>query len=41
MAVKIKVVRESLLKHPVRNIILLVVGGTILLGLVVDRKSVV
>ena len=35
MAVKIKVVRASLLKHPVRNIILLVVGGTLLLGLVV------
>jgi penicillin-binding protein 1B len=38
LAVKIKVVRESLLKHPVRNIILLVVGGTILLGLVVGES---
>ena len=38
MAVKIKVVRESLLKHPVRNIILLVVGGTLLLGLVVGES---
>ena len=35
MAVKVKVVRASFLKHPVRNIILLVVGGTLLLGLVV------
>lgn len=38
MAVKIKVVRASLLEHPVRNIILLVVGGTILLGLVVGES---
>ncbi len=38
MAVKIKVVRESLLKHPMRNIILLVAGGTILLGLVVGES---
>jgi penicillin-binding protein 1B len=38
LAVKIKVVRESLLKHPVRNIILLVVGGTILLGLAVGES---
>ena len=38
MAVKIKVVRASLLKHPVRNIILLVVGGTVLLGLVVGES---
>jgi len=38
LAVKIKVVRASLLKHPVRNIILLVVGGTILLGLVVGES---
>ena len=38
MAVKIKVVRESLLKHPVRNILLLVVGGTLLLGLVVGES---
>jgi penicillin-binding protein 1B len=38
LAVKIKVVRESLLKHPVRNIILLVVGGTVLLGLVVGES---
>ena len=38
MAVKIKVVRASLLKHPVRNIILLVVGGTLLLGLVVGES---
>ena len=35
MALKIKVVRTSLLEHPVRNIILLVLGGTLLLGLVV------
>jgi penicillin-binding protein 1B len=35
LAVKVKVVRASLLKHPVRNIILLVLGGTLLLGLVV------
>ena len=35
MAVKIKVVRKSLLEHPVRNIILLVLAGTLLLGLVV------
>ena len=35
MAVKINVVRTSLLKHPVRNIILLVLGGSLLLGLVV------
>ena len=38
MAVKISVVRTSLLKHPVRNIILLVVGGTLLLGLVVGES---
>ena len=38
MAVKIKVVRASLLKHPVRNIILLVVGGTLLLGLIVGES---
>ncbi|MDX6459112.1 MAG: penicillin-binding protein, partial [Acidobacteriaceae bacterium] len=38
MAVKIKVIRASLLKHPVRNIILLVVGGTVLLGLVVGES---
>jgi penicillin-binding protein 1B len=38
LAVKIKVVRASLLKHPVRNIILLVVGGTLLLGLVVGES---
>jgi penicillin-binding protein 1B len=36
--VKIKVVRASLLAHPVRNIILLVVGGTLLLGLVVGES---
>ncbi len=35
MAIKINVVRTSLLKHPVRNIILLVLGGALLLGLVV------
>ena len=35
MALKIKVVRASLLAHPVRNIILLVLGGSLLLGLVV------
>ena len=35
MPVKVKVVRASLLKHPVRNIILLVLGGSLLLGLVV------
>jgi len=38
LAVKIKVIRASLLKHPVRNIILLVVGGTVLLGLVVGES---
>jgi penicillin-binding protein 1B len=38
LAVKIKVVRASLLKHPVRNIILLVVVGTALLGLVVGES---
>ncbi len=38
MAVKIKVVRASLLAHPVRNIILLVVGGTLLLGLIVGES---
>ena len=38
MALKIKVVRKSLLEHPVRNIILLVVGGTLLLGLVVGES---
>jgi len=38
LAVKIKVVRASLLKHPVRNIILLVVGGTLLLGLIVGES---
>jgi penicillin-binding protein 1B len=38
LAVKIKVVRASLLKHPVRNIILLVVVGTVLLGLVVGES---
>ncbi len=37
MALKIKVVRASLLEHPVRNIILLVVGGTLLLGMVVGE----
>ncbi len=35
MAVKIKVVRASLLEHPVRNIILIALVGTLLLGLVV------
>ena len=35
MALKIKVVQASLLKHPVRNIALIVVGGTLLLGFVV------
>ena len=35
MALRIKVVRASLLEHPVRNIILLVVASTLLLGLVV------
>jgi penicillin-binding protein 1B len=38
LALKIKVVRKSLLEHPVRNIILLVVGGTLLLGLVVGES---
>ena len=38
MTVKIKVVRATLLEHPVRNIILLVVGCTILLGLVVGES---
>jgi penicillin-binding protein 1B len=38
LPVKIKVVRASLLKHPVRNIILLVVVGTVLLGLVVGES---
>jgi penicillin-binding protein 1B len=38
LAVKIKVIRASLLAHPVRNIILLVVGGTILLSLVVGES---
>ena len=35
MALKINVVRTSLLKHPVRNIILLVLGGSLVLGAVV------
>ena len=35
MALKIKVVRKSLLEHPVRNIILLVLASTLLLTLVV------
>jgi penicillin-binding protein 1B len=35
LAVKIKVVRASLLEHPVRNIILIALVGTLLLGLVV------
>ena len=35
MTVKIKVVRASLLEHPVRNIILIALVGTLLLGLVV------
>jgi penicillin-binding protein 1B len=35
LALKIKVVQASLLKHPVRNIALIVVGGTLLLGFVV------
>ena len=35
MTVKIKVVRASLLEHPVRNIILIALVGTILVGLVV------
>ena len=35
MAVKIKVVRASLLEHPVRNIILIALVGTLLVGLVV------
>ena len=38
MALKIKVVRASLLEHPVRNIILLVVGGTLLLGMIVGES---
>ena len=38
MTVKIKVVRASLLEHPVRNIILFVLGGTLLLGLVVGES---
>ncbi len=35
MAVKIKVVQASLLKYPLRNIALIVVGGTLLLGFLV------
>jgi penicillin-binding protein 1B len=35
LTVKIKVVRASLLEHPVRNIILIALAGTLLLGLVV------
>ena len=35
MALKINVVRTSLLQHPVRNIILLVLGGSLVLGAVV------
>jgi penicillin-binding protein 1B len=35
LALKINVVRTSLLKHPVRNIILLVLGGSLVLGAVV------
>jgi penicillin-binding protein 1B len=35
LAVTIKVVRANLLKHPVRNIILIALGCTLLLGLVV------
>jgi penicillin-binding protein 1B len=35
LTVKIKVVRASLLEHPVRNIILIALVGTILVGLVV------
>jgi penicillin-binding protein 1B len=35
LAVKIKVVRASLLEHPVRNILLIAVVGTVLLGLIV------
>ena len=35
MTVKIKVVRASLLEHPVRNIILIALVGTLILGLVV------
>jgi penicillin-binding protein 1B len=35
LAVKIKVVRASLLEHPVRNIILIALVGSLLLGLVV------
>jgi penicillin-binding protein 1B len=38
LTVKIKVVRASLLEHPVRNIILFVLGGTLLLGLVVGES---
>ncbi len=38
MAVKIKVVRASLLNHPVRNIILFAIGGIVLLGLVVGES---
>jgi penicillin-binding protein 1B len=38
LALKIKVVRASLLEHPVRNIILLVVASTLLLGLVVSES---
>jgi penicillin-binding protein 1B len=35
LALKIKVVKASLLKHPVRNIALIGVGGTLLLGFLV------
>jgi penicillin-binding protein 1B len=35
LTVTIKVVRANLLNHPVRNIILIALGGTLLLGLVV------
>ena len=38
MAVKIKVIRASLLKHPIRSIILIGLGCTILLGLVVGES---
>jgi penicillin-binding protein 1B len=38
LAVKIKVVRNSLLNHPIRSILLIGVGCTILLGLVVGES---
>ena len=38
MAVTVKVVRASLLKHPVRNTILIAIGGIVLLALIVGES---